>query len=71
MMAGSEQAGLPHDGMGLNVMTGGLSYRYSHSYRINAGDIGGGRVGNPRLSNIFRIASGGLTAQRILIVLPQ
>ena len=31
MMAGSEQAGLPPDGMGLKVMTGGLSYRYSHS----------------------------------------
>jgi len=70
MMAGSEQAGLSPDGMGLNGMTGVLNYRYSHAYRINAGDIGGGRDGNPRQSNIFRITSGGLTAQRILIVLP-
>jgi len=40
------------------------------SYRIDAGDIGGGRFGNPRQSRIFRIASVGLTAPRIRIVLP-
>jgi len=45
-------------------------FSYSYSYRINAGGIGDGRDGKPRQSSIFRIASGGLTAQRILIVLP-
>jgi len=34
-IAGSEQAGLPPYGMGLNGMTVVLNYRYSHMYRIN------------------------------------
>ena len=35
----------------------GLCVGYQLSYRINAGAIGGGRLGNPRQSSIFRIAS--------------
>jgi len=40
-------------------------------YRTNAGAIGGGRLGNPRQSRIIRLASGGLTAQRIRFVFPR
>ena len=38
---------------------------------ISAGAVGGARIGIPKQSRIFRIASGGLTAQRMRIRPPQ
>ena len=70
VMKWSVGAGFRRNGRITDSRINGHGTGYPSSYRIDAGDIGGGRLGNPRQSRIFRIASGGFTAQRIRIVLP-